>query len=387
MNKLQKLFEHIKTVWLIIGITIVFILAIELFCGLILSIGAKQPEYFYMPMLKAAYPNQSWPEEYVKEQLKSAKLKWNPYVYWRRLPFKGQYVNVNTQGLRKTWSTNKNKVSKTPEIMIFMFGGSTMWGEFARDNYTIPSHLSKLLSDSTNKNIKIYNYGETGYVSTQEVITLMKEINNGNIPDIVIFYDGVNDTFASLQSGVAGITHNEYKREEGFKVENSYEELAKKFFSETINNSSFFKVLYNLKFSLYNIKVKFITHESDKLADATVNYYINNIETVESLGKQYHFKTLFYWQPVVYTKKHQTTHEKEKAKEKEYIEKIFLKVYSSVKNSKTLSKNKNFFNLSDIFNDTRENRYVDECHLTENSNAIIAQRILKDLQPLINIKK
>jgi hypothetical protein len=42
------------------------------------------------------------------------------------------------------------------------------------------------------------NFGESGFVSTQSVIQLMQELQSGNIPHLVIYYDGVNDTMLHI---------------------------------------------------------------------------------------------------------------------------------------------------------------------------------------------
>ena len=77
-----------------------------------------------------------------------------------------------------------------------MFGGSTAWGEGAPDDETIPSHLARLMNvwgvDTTVKNL-----GERGYVSTQEVVFLYRELQAGRRPDVVVFYDGINDAAAA----------------------------------------------------------------------------------------------------------------------------------------------------------------------------------------------
>src|SRR5262249_6342036 len=62
------------------------------------------------------------------------------------------------------------------------------------------------------------NVGQSGYVSTQEVIELSLQIRNGNIPDVAIFYDGINDTDAAFQHGVAGVPPKEINREGEFNL-------------------------------------------------------------------------------------------------------------------------------------------------------------------------
>ncbi len=67
-----------------------------------------------------------------------------------------------------------------------MFGGSTLWGTGVKDEHTIPSFLQSFLG----KDYDVYNYGETGYVSMQELNYLLHMLAKGNIPEAVIFYDG-----------------------------------------------------------------------------------------------------------------------------------------------------------------------------------------------------
>ena len=42
----------------------------------------------------------------------------------------------------------------------------------------------------------VRNLGRRGFVSTQEVIYLMRELQAGRRPDVVVFYNGVNDAAA-----------------------------------------------------------------------------------------------------------------------------------------------------------------------------------------------
>ncbi|MGB1287006.1 MAG: hypothetical protein ACPG7F_10770, partial [Aggregatilineales bacterium] len=63
------------------------------------------------------------------------RVTWLPYVYWRMDEYDGKYINISPEGIRYTpdYSAD-NPAAQT----IYFFGGSTMWGEGARDAYTIP---------------------------------------------------------------------------------------------------------------------------------------------------------------------------------------------------------------------------------------------------------
>ncbi len=106
-------------------------------------------------------------------------------------------------------------------MRIFAFGGSAIWGEGVRDDYTIPSWLQRFL-DQTAYRTQITNFGQEGYVSTQEMIVLFEQLQKGNIPDIVIFYDGFNDAGSAMGNGVAGSSYDERNRRTEFRVFNQW---------------------------------------------------------------------------------------------------------------------------------------------------------------------
>jgi acyl-CoA synthetase (AMP-forming)/AMP-acid ligase II len=93
-------------------------------------------------------------------------------------------------------------------LKVFTFGGSPMWGTGSPDWSTIPAYLRIELEEARRRPLCIMNFGESAYVSTQSVIELMLQLQAGNVPDIAIFTDGVNDIFTGYQSGKAGIHQN-----------------------------------------------------------------------------------------------------------------------------------------------------------------------------------
>ena len=60
--------------------------------------------------------------------------------------------------------------------------------------------------------------GESGYVNTQSLLALELELRGGNVPDEVIFYDGVNDVFSTFQNNEAGLPQNEQNRATEFNL-------------------------------------------------------------------------------------------------------------------------------------------------------------------------
>ncbi len=146
-----------------------------------------------------------WGDDYWREFAQSEAVQYWPYVLWRRIPYSGTMIHVDDRGLRLTPGADCQEGAFT----VFAFGGSTMWGTGARDGETIPAYLQAGLQAIQDGPVCVVNFGESGYVSTQSLITLITELQAGHVPDWVIFYDGINDTVAAYQTGKAGTHQNE----------------------------------------------------------------------------------------------------------------------------------------------------------------------------------
>ena len=54
----------------------------------------------------------------------------------------------------------------------------------------------------------VMNFAESAYVSTQDIIMLLLQLQSGNIPDLVLFYTIAGDIRAAYQSGRPGVHAN-----------------------------------------------------------------------------------------------------------------------------------------------------------------------------------
>lgn len=202
ITKLWKAIDYVSKVLVII--VIMFLVLEVLSFGAYIaytSVAYKDGEAVDSRLTNEVYQNQSWAEQYFKES-REIGCEYYPYVGYRRKPnFHGEYVNLDENSIRKTWNPSLPNDEKA--VKIFVFGGSTTWGTGAKDEYTIPSYLSKKIYEE-DYTVQVTNFGESGYTNTQELIRLQLELRKGNIPDIVIFYDGVNEVYFSYQNKIAG---------------------------------------------------------------------------------------------------------------------------------------------------------------------------------------
>jgi hypothetical protein len=398
MIQLNKIFGLVKDTWIIFGITIVLFVLLESFLSfafLVKDRSARPVSPVIDARFKAdAYSDSSWSLKYYEEFQQSYTARWTPYVYWRRQPYHGNYINVDSDGIRLTPAPEANHQKAASPLRIFMFGGSTMWGTGARDHMTIPAILVRELM-SKGISCQIINFGESGYVSTQEVIELLLQLQKKKIPDVVIFYDGANDTYSAYQQRVAGLPQNESNRAMEFNASKlDRTQLWGMAFRSTLDNLSIVKFFHKLvrrfgaphrgETAYSSTFVRSPVLDDEVLAREVLATYINNIQLVNALAKQYRFKSLFYWQPTVFQKKHLTESERLSRDEARSFEPFFLKTYEIMQQDQgTLRTEDAFYDLSLIFSEVQEPIYVDWCHVAEMGNNLIAEKMARDVVALV----
>ncbi len=147
------------------------------------------------------YRTQNWAKIYWSEARLAEIYRYRPYVVWRHLHFNGETIKIGHDGIRQTPGADCHANA----YKIFAFGGSTMWSWGSPDSLTIAAYLQAGLQDLISRPVCVTNLGEDGFVSTQSLIVLITQLQSGNVPDAVIFYDGANDVFAAYESGHAGV--------------------------------------------------------------------------------------------------------------------------------------------------------------------------------------
>lgn len=359
-EKHKRYFKPIGKFITAIGAVVILLILIELSSLLIVNIYVSKSSELTINNQRSLedYIDRSMIDSFFIEKKKIDKIEYSPYVGYVRVPnFKGEYYNIDNESIRKT--TNPCVDNSKKLIKIFVFGGSAVWGTGIRDSNTIPSKLSEQLC-LENYNIEVTNFGEEGYTNTQGMIKLQLELRNNNFPDIAVFYDGVNDVFSSYQSGVAGLPQNIENRKKEFNS------LSKYKITGILPN--FFKIIRKISLSS-NYIVKF---SSNKLNMETSEIYLNNIRIVNSLEKEFKFKSFFYWQPILSTKDNLSDFEKGVKYDKELID-----IYNDV--AKIIDDSEKVTNLINIFDDKEETIFIDFVHVYGKGNDIIAKRISIDI--------
>ena len=189
-----------------------------------------------------------------------------------------------------SYDIDKNRI-------VWLFGGSTMWGATDDDDKTIASFLAAFLnSRKWDLHFKVVNYGVKSFNSLLEVQYLQKLlIEEPERPNVIVFYDGANDAkyFAEHRSPYG---HYGYRR-----VKALIESYDRSWFGilKPINAAiyaSFTKELYDKIHQVF-IPVKADSMGVRELA-RTVEERYNH---VSKMAQAYGARFLVVWQPMRWT--------------------------------------------------------------------------------------
>lgn len=113
---------------------------------------------------------------------------------------RGRYINV-IDGVRKSWTPPPCSCRR---ISLWFYGGSTAFGMDQRDDYTIASQLSRL-AWAEGYALDVVNRGVPGDLLWQEAQRFAWDLQEYETPDLVVFYDGANDSDLSLYLADLGL--------------------------------------------------------------------------------------------------------------------------------------------------------------------------------------
>ncbi len=376
-----RLGRWMHTGWDMIGITALLIIIVEFISLGLLSLLDTDPRQRDFRLDSDAYAGAPWVVGYFEEDA-SLRARWNPYTYWTMAPFDGRYIHIDKKGHRQTVLPTEADGPR-----VFMFGGSTMWGTGSRDAYTIPSQVADALGRQGVR-ANVINFGEIGYVSTQEVLALMLELREGNVPDVVVFYDGINDVISAIHNKVAGIPHNEYRRRAEFNLlsRSRAGDYNREFLSRCVNHSATVRitraVLRRIGPNKTVAEAKQVAKRgSPELAAGVTNAYMKNIEIVKLLADQYGFAALFYLQPVIFGKSKLSPYEQMQIEAATPYREFFDSCYGAI--AREAGQVDGFRDISGILAGCEEPCFLDFMHVDEEANGLVAESIARDLMKFL----
>jgi lysophospholipase L1-like esterase len=354
--------------------TAIMFVVLDLFLGSLLYRQQRNRESREFDTRKnvSAYNGQAWVAEYFTEFAESNVRTYQPFIGWLRKNYAGRYINIHN-GQRQTYHP---VLMPAQPLRIYAFGGSTMWGTGARDEYSIPSYLAKL-AEHEGIALEVKNFGESAFVNWQGVIRLADLCANGDIPDLVVFYEGANDVVAKLQTPSLKRVHQNFSQwQQWIEHHNSIHNWLQ-------NYSLLYRTAHGLgrRRHIQQQKNNIPAPEvAERLAHEVVTTYSENAAFVRRLAETYGFQVWFFWQPVVYTKKHPT--EEERTYQKTGFGELITTVYHAA--TAQVPRYDFAVDLSTSFDNQDRTIYIDWAHVTEEGNAIVAGNIYRTIQPTLH---
>ena len=315
---------------------------------------------------------------------------YRPYVLWIASPQSTLNSTILNSGLRAVPGAS----SDPSAIQVFVFGGSTIVGWNIPDQATICAQIQKHIFPESNEQICVTNFGQQGYVNTQELIELQLQLRSGNIPDLVIFYDGINEMWAAVKSDTVGVHLNLQEITDLYENRNF-----------TRDNSAHYGILHFAgKLNTINLLRKILGYEitipilslfedepsqcllygedfiaAEDFAKEIMNIYEGNLRILRALSEEFDFEYRVFWQPIVLTGNKPLTHSEDAIYNNQNFFLLQLSREGELLTDERENKFDNFYCISDIFDGVEETVFQDICHLNALGDSLIAERIILEL--------
>jgi hypothetical protein len=251
-----------------------------------------------------------------------AGVVFESYTHYRHQAYLGKYYGTTEAGYRLSrdqgpWPPDSKNFN------IFFFGGSTSFG-VGPYWATIASYLQDEmnLSKSFDRHVYVYNFGRSGYTSSQEQILFHRLVSDGMRPNMVIFLDGLNDfcfydgqpSSWQMLAGPFNQANKDYsERLAGNGIITEWRYLKNFFISMPFTRyiSSLIDRTRSKDIPTYinqsnSAGTKEIPIDDKKLANV-LQRYTNNMLQVKAVSESYGIIAYFVWQPIP-TYKYDTSH-------------------------------------------------------------------------------
>lgn len=264
--------------------------------------------------------------------------------------------------------------------IIWIFGGSTMQNMETTDELTIANQVAVNLKKA-GRPATVINFGTGGFQSSLENIKfqeLLRQVPAKERPTVVIFYDGFNDAGLATLFKAGSYQNDLAKKIEAIVVGHHW-----KMFFYSLGNllgklSAYWKDKLAFKYSRAIFGEDFIKYDKDNLIKA-VEIYEMNTRIIRGVSKEFGIKPIFILQPMIYTKRNLTDFEKKIILPPDNPKLKFMKEFYLLA-SKSMKKYDDFFNLSDVLNESKRNDFYDLGHTGPYTGITIGKHIEQILE-------
>jgi hypothetical protein len=401
----SKLFRCYKFLAFTTFNTIIFILVLNLVLGIFFMVrDSRRKPHTRVSSYRLDYADldaytrisSSDANKYLDEQeyMGNIGFEYEPWVQFRHTEVHGAFLNTDSHGFRK--SKEPQKREGTP-LKVYVFGGSTTFGYGVPDDYTIPSYIQTIMEQRyPDRPVLVRNFGQGYYYSSQEMFLLLTLIKDGDIPDCVVFIDGINDTpqlgqrcdeplftptvreLWNSKRGVSAQTANTQRGPSRIPMIRFANSLLEWMSPEKITQPSSDAASQGRR-KLHSDE-GFTPEEIRGMAEYVVARYSRNMDIVRTLCKENAIECLFVWQPHPGYKYDRSLHKKFPFKGE--VPTYLKMVYSQMETYKA----EDYLFLGSLLEKATSKVYVDDVHYNETVNEAIAQQICDRLKANKKVK-
>ncbi len=406
----EKIFPSVKLIYHSIAVVLIFFAIINTLSFITISkinkktILDKSISQAYLDkderyeILKKVYGVDSIKE--IEEVLSCrSKVSLHPVLQFSHSSVRRKGCNIGIDGLRyysDDWEDSFVKDLLISGNTIFIFGGSTTFGDLVYDIDSWPYYLNEL---TKKKSIFSLNFGVAAYDQHREIDKLLYLLKKGYRPKKVIFFDGLNDRFSLIYANYNISDHyNKYgffvHRQETMFLSNiaySWRDFAltlpfKKYWSLRKKNLNIYEIKMekdgNLdKFDFVEAEfigrnpLTFYKRNPSYFHEKILGYYKVNIEFLDKISKAFDFEYYMFFQPIGLLDENNPFIKFEDFKKTETY--AFTVTTQEVLRENIKNGNLKMYDVSQIFEDKKGHNYVDSTHYSPKGNKIIAETVYK----------
>lgn len=346
------------------------VLAITFYQGLQAYRTAMNPPDTSDPRARLPnYAGVNWADTHFSE-LSAAGVEYQSFYGWRRLPFDGQTITVDERGIRPTPGA-ANPDSDAP-LVVFL-GGSTMWGEGADNENTIPAHFTR----NADMPLRVENLGESAYTAFQGYLFLRFRMLDGWRPDLVISYDGINNV-----GGLCRAANRAFGHGRELQMREAMRGLDRSPIPDGLKLTYFILPLKELISRLlaransgWSDPYRLVCHEDLSRAIDVARHLLDSWVTTKQMVEVHGGHFVAVLQPVAYLGTPTVDHLSLDPIRQRNHEAVYELVRDLLGAPEYEALREHFVDLTDAFDDAGYT-YIDSGHLSPEGNDIIAQRLL-----------